>query len=441
VPAVLSYPPMSSIVVRGGTRLSGSVAISGSKNAALPIMCAALLNEQPVRLRNIPALKDVRLTGDVLHSLGAEYALEGEYASALVNAGTITSTAPPYELVNQMRASFLVMGPLLARYGEADVPLPGGCEIGARPVDEHLAAFRQLGAEITQQAGLIKARARKLVGTEIYLNKPSVGATENVVMAASLAEGTTVLHNAALEPEVVDLCNFLARCGVGIGGIGTKSITIHGQPRLSAAVDYTIIPDRIEAGTYLLALVGTRGEGTVHNARPDHLEALVLKLRECGVAVDHGDDWIEVQSPQELRAVTIKTDVYPGFPTDLQAQMSAVMTTASGIGAVHETIFESRMKHIPELIRLGAKVQISGDSAIIEGHQHGLNGAPVEAHDLRCAAALVVAGLMASGETRISGLSYLLRGYERMPEKVAGIGGHVEYEYNPEPVASQVDEP
>jgi UDP-N-acetylglucosamine 1-carboxyvinyltransferase len=326
-----------------------------------------------------------------------------------------------------MRASFLVLGPLLARFGEATVPLPGGCEIGVRPVGEHLAAMRALGAEIRQEAGLIHARAERLTGAEIYFDKPSVGATENAVMAATLAEGSTVLHNCALEPEVVDLCHFLTRCGVAIEGIGTKSITVHGQSRLSTGIEYSVTPDRIEAGTFLIALAATGGEGAVHGARPDHLESLILKLRDCGAAVDHGEDWIEVKA-RGLRPALVDTGTYPGFPTDLQAQMTAMLTAAAGVSTVHESVFERRMAHVPELIRMGARIQISGDTAIIEGTPGGLSGAPVEAHDLRCAAALVIAGLMATGRTEITGLRFLRRGYERLPEKVAGLGGTVRFE-------------
>lgn len=417
---------MGDILVRGGVPLHGAVQISGSKNAALPILVAALLNEQPVTIHNVPALKDVDVTAQVLRSLGAQCEC-CDSGKVRVDAGRIDSTEPPYALVNQMRASFLVLGPLLARFGEARVPLPGGCEIGVRPVGEHLSAMRALGAEISQEAGTIHAVAKRLVGAEIYFDHASVGATENALMAATLADGTSTLHNAAMEPEVVDLCNFLTRCGVRIEGVGTKTITVHGQQRLSAGIEYSVIPDRIEAGTYLLALVGTGGEGTVHGARPDHLEALVIKLREAGVSVDFGDDWIEVRSHGPLRALNITTDVYPGFPTDLQAQLTSVLCFADGFSTVRETIFESRLRHVGELLRMGAAITISGDTALISGRPGDMAGAQVQAHDLRCAAALVIAGLMANGETEIDGLRFLLRGYERLPEKFAGIGGNVKY--------------
>lgn len=429
---------MQHILLRGGKPLSGSVAISGSKNAALPIMCAALLNEQPVILRNVPPLQDIANMEEVLRLLGA--GCERNADTLRIDAGSLSSQAPPYELVNKMRASFLVLGPLLARFGNAEVPLPGGCEIGARPVGEHLAVMRALGAEIRQEGGVIYAKADKLVGTEIHLNMPSVGATENGVMAAALADGTTVIHNAALEPEVEDLCRFLTRCGVQIEGVGSKRIIVRGQPRIAAAIDYTVIPDRIEAGTYLLMLVGTGGSGTVRNARPEHLEALLMKLRELGVNVSTGEDWISVSTPRRLHPVQVKTAVYPGFPTDLQPQITTVLTGAAGVSSVSETVFERRMTHVPELVRMGARIQLSGDAAVIEGapqlrrdplepvgpvkgEARGLGGAPVEASDLRCAAALVIAGLMADGETRISGVAHLLRGYENMPHKVAELGG------------------
>lgn len=427
---------MTSIVVKGGKPLSGQVRISGAKNACLPIMAATLLNEQPVRLGNVPHLEDVRVMGEVLASVGAVCTGAGHEHEIEINAGSVNSTAPPYELVNRMRASFLVLGPLVARFGEASVPLPGGCAIGARPVNEHLRALKILGAEVTQESGLIVARASKLKGAEIYLNIASVGATENTIMAATLAEGTTTIHNAAEEPEVVDLCDFLTRCGVGIEGTGTKSITIHGQSRISAAVEYEAIPDRVEAGTYMLALAGTGGSGKVTAMRPDHIETLVLKMRECGIELEAGADWIEVNSPPKLKAVNLRTEIYPGFPTDLQPQLTTVLTHAAGISTVNETVFEQRLSHGPELRRMGAKVRINGVNATIEGQPGCLSGVPVEAHDLRCCAALVIAGLMATGETRIKGLKHLRRGYENLPEKFAALGGSVSYQPTAAPKAA-----
>jgi UDP-N-acetylglucosamine 1-carboxyvinyltransferase len=389
-------------------------------------MAATLLNEQPVRLKNVPLLEDVRIMGEVLASLGAVCDGMGQTHEVGADCSRITSMEPPYELVNRMRASFLVLGPLVARFGRASVPLPGGCAIGARPVGEHLRALEALGAEVRQDAGRIVAEADKLMGADIYLNISSVGATENAVMAAALAEGTTTVHNAAEEPEVTDLCNFLTRCGVAVEGAGTKSVTVHGQSRISAAVDYTVIPDRAEAGTYLLAIVGTGGGGTVR-CRPDHLESLLLKLREMGVVVRSGDDWVSVEAPAEMQAASLRTEVYPGFPTDLQPQASSVLTIARGTSTVEETIFEQRLSHVPELVRMGANLRISGEVVVVEGAPGCLTGVPVEAHDLRGAAALVVAGLIASGETSIDGLKHLVRGYEELPAKIAMLGGKVDY--------------
>lgn len=420
------------MLIRGGKPLSGTLQVSGSKNASLPILCAALLNEQAVHLHNVPALQDVTVIGEVLKSVGATFDRPDPDHTIHINAAGAQPLEPPYELVNKMRASFLVLGPMLARFGEAHVPLPGGCELGARPVGEHLAVMEALGASITQDGGLITARADRLIGTELYLNIVSVGATENALMAATLAQGTTVIHNAAEEPEVVDLCHFLQHCGVELQGVGTNTIAVQGQKRVSAEVDYSVIPDRIEAGTYLLALAGTGGSGRVEGARPAHLEALLLKLRECGVRMEHMGNDVIVHESQQIRAVNLRTAVYPGFPTDLQPQMTTLLCRASGVSTVIETIFERRMSHIPELLRMGARIQLSGETAVIEGRpgeagQSLLTGAPVEAHDIRCSAALVIAGLMAGGETRIHSLHHLLRGYERMPEKLRALGADVEF--------------
>ncbi len=420
------------MVIRGGKPLSGTVHVSGSKNASLPILCAALLNEQAVQLHNVPALQDVSVIGEVLKSVGATFERPEPNHTIVINAANAQPLVPPYELVNKMRASFLVLGPLLARFGEAHVPLPGGCELGARPVGEHLAAMEALGASITQEGGLITARANRLIGTELYLNIVSVGATENALMAATLAEGVTVIHNAAEEPEVVESCHFLQHCGVELRGVGTNSITVHGQRRVSAAVDYSVIPDRIEAGTYLLALAGTGGTGRVEGARPAHLEALLLKLRECGVRLEHMGNDVIVHDSSQIKAVNLRTAVYPGFPTDLQPQMTTVLCRATGVSTAIETVFERRMSHVPELMRMGARIQLSGETAVIEGRpaEDGLsmlNGAPVEAHDIRCSAALVIAGLMARGETRIHNLQHLLRGYEKLPEKLRAIGADLDF--------------
>jgi len=420
---------MCMIVVNGGKPLSGEVGISGAKNACLPIIAATLLNEQPVTLHNVPRLDDVKFMGELISILGASSDGASTSNTVAINAADVNITEPPYEVVKKMRASFLVLGPLLARFGRASVPLPGGCAIGQRPVGEHLAALRALGAEVRQEAGRIIAQADRLVGTDIYLNVSSVGATENALMAAALAEGQTTIHNAAEEPEVVDLCRFLTRCGVKIEDTGTKSITIHGQSRISAAVEYSVIPDRIEAGTYLLAIIATGGSGRIAHVVPEHLEALLFKLRECGVQIETGDDWINVDSPAVLKPATVRTEVFPGFPTDLQPQMTAVLTQADGVSTVIETIFESRMNTVPELRRMGAKMRVSDGTVVIEGRPGCLTGVPVEAHDLRGAATMVIAGLAAQGQTRIEGLQHLLRGFESMPEKFAALGGDVTFEH------------
>jgi UDP-N-acetylglucosamine 1-carboxyvinyltransferase len=424
---------MPHIHVAGGTPLHGEVRASGSKNSALPLLAAALLCGRPLTLRNVPDLHDVNVMCAVLRSLGADAAWQGSAPDGYVavDASALTSTEPPYELVNRMRASFLVLGALLARYGEAIVPLPGGCEIGVRPVGEHLSALKALGADLQQEGGRIVAHAPggRLRGAEVYLNMPSVGATENTLMAASLADGTTVIHNCAMEPEVTDLCNFLTALGVEIEGSGSKSITIRGQRELHCSeLAYDVIADRIEAGTYLLAIAGTGGSGRVDGARAEHLDGFLSKLRESGATVEGDGSGTYVSAPAEarLRPVHIRTDYFPGFPTDLQPQFATVLTAADGTSTIHETVFEKRMGHVPELIRMGAQLELSGDTLVIQGGTT-LSGAPVEATDLRGAAALVLAGLMAQGETRIAGLNFLRRGYELLPQKLATLGGRVEY--------------
>ena len=433
---VLCYPAVPSIIVNGGRPLSGSVAASGSKNASLPVLAACLLNDQPVVLENVPRLHDVEIICEVLRALGATISPVPRDHERSIDSSSVNSTEPPYELVRQMRASFLVLGPLLARFHEASVPLPGGCNIGPRPVNEHLSALEALGAEIVQESGRIVARADRLVGTEISMNIVSVGATENAVMAASLAEGVTTIYNASSDPDVVDLCDFLIACGVGIEGAGTKKLVIHGQEQISRAVSYRVSPDRIEAGTFLLALAATGGDGIVRNVEPEHLEPLLHKLQSCGIELEIGDDTIRVVGNGPFRATNIETAPHPGFPTDLQPQMSVLLSAADGVSTVTEHIFEKRLSHVPELMRMGAKMQVHGESIFIEGQRGALAGVPVEAHDLRCAAALVIAGLMASGETRIDGLEHLVRGYEALPDKMSQLGGDVRFDLDHETAAA-----
>lgn len=424
---------MPHIHITGGRALNGTVQASGSKNSALPLLAAALLAARPVTLHNVPNLQDVDVMCAVLRSTGAGAVRTGDppNGSVRLDASTLANCEPPYELVNRMRASFLVLGALLARQGEAAVPLPGGCEIGVRPVGEHLAALKALGAELHQEGGRIVAHAPggRLRGAEVYLNMPSVGATENTLMAASLAEGTTVIHNCAMEPEVADLCSFLEQLGVPVEGAGSRSITVHGQRELGySELSYSVMPDRIEAGSYLLALLGTGGAGRVEGAIPEHLDGFLSKLREAGAQVEPDGSGTAVAAPPSgrLRAVNIRTDYFPGFPTDLQPQFAAALACAEGTSTVHETVFEKRMGHVPELNRMGGQLELNGDTLVISGVD-GLSGAPVEATDLRGAAALVIAGLMASGQTHITGLNYLLRGYEMLPQKFASLGGSVEF--------------
>ncbi|MCB1217756.1 UDP-N-acetylglucosamine 1-carboxyvinyltransferase [bacterium] len=422
---------MASIIVRGCGPLQGTVSASGSKNAALPIIAACLLNDRPVHLHNVPALEDVRIMREVLSSLGARCSGPDEHGRMSIDCAAISRTDPPYELVNRMRASFVTLGPLLARFGHAEVPLPGGCQIGARPVGEHTAAMKALGAEITQEAGQIVARAERLQGAEVFLSIASVGATQNALMAAALAEGRSVIHNAAREPEVAEVCSFLAAMGVEIEGIGTSIITVHGQGGISRELEYSVIPDRIEAGTYLLAIAGSGGSGSVANIIPAHLEALTSKMREMGITVEEGRDSISVSGPPELLPTDIRTAAHPGFPTDLQPQFSVLLTIANGVSQVSETVFERRMGHFPELTRMGATVKTANGTAVIQGRPGCLSGVQVDAFDLRGAAAMVLAGLFAEGETVISGLDFIRRGYEHLPEKFASLGGSVRFSDEP----------
>ena len=418
---------VASIIVRGSGPLHGTVSASGSKNAALPIIAACLLNDRPIRLHNVPALQDVRIMREVLASLGASCSGPDSDGGMQVDAARVNRTDPPYELVNRMRASFVTLGPLLARFGHAEVPLPGGCQIGARPVGEHIAAMKALGADISQEAGKIVARAERLRGAEVFLSIASVGATQNALMAAALADGDSTIHNAALEPEVVEVCHFLSAMGVEIEGTGSSIIHVHGRPSISCELDYSVIPDRIEAGTYLLAIAGSGGSGKVCNIVPEHLEALTIKMREMGITVEEGEDCIHVAGPEVLQPTDIRTGSHPGFPTDLQPQVSVLLTLADGVSQVSETVFERRMGHFPELTRMGARVKTANGNAVIQGRPGCLSGVQVDAFDLRGAAAMVLAGLFAEGETIISGLDFIRRGYENMPGKFATLGGFVHF--------------
>jgi UDP-N-acetylglucosamine 1-carboxyvinyltransferase len=412
---------MDKIVITGGKRLEGEVRVSGAKNAALPILASVLLGGGECTLRNVPQVRDVLTMTQLLQLLGATVKVEGD--CVVMNLEALRSSEAPYDLVRTMRASVVVLGPLLARWGEAMVSLPGGCAIGPRPVNLHLAGLEQLGASVKLEHGYIKARASQLKGGRICLDYPTVTGTENLMMAACLAKGTTVIENAAREPEVVDLAAFLVKRGARIFGAGSDTITIEGVRALHGA-DHEVIPDRIEAGTYLTAGAITGGDVCVKDCRPQHLEAVTAKLREAGAQVTEGKEWIRIQAPGRLRSVDVKTYPYPGFATDMQAQIMALMCVAQGTSVITETVFESRFMHVPELRRMGAVIKVEGNHAVVTGIA-ALSGAPVMASDLRASAGLVVAGLAAEGETEVSRVYHLDRGYERFEEKLTSLGAAV----------------
>lgn len=416
---------MEKLIVKGGNRLVGAVKTSGAKNAVLPIIAASILGTTPSHLDEVPMLEDVHTISEVLKCLGLAVECSPEKNVLDIDSTEITSYEAPYELVRTMRASFLVMGPLLARIGKARISMPGGCAIGARPIDIHLKGFEALGVKIEQGHGYIEASAPEgLKGTSIYFDFPSVGATENIMMAASLAEGTTILENAAEEPEIVDLANYLNKMGAKIRGAGTDTIRIEGVDKLHGA-DYTIIPDRIEAGTYMIAAAMTGGDVVVENVLPEHQKPLIAKLREAGAVVEEDIDKVCVIGKNPLKAVSIKTLPYPGFPTDMQAQMMAMMVIAEGRSKVTETVFENRFMHVVELNRMGAQISTEGRSAVIDGPCK-LTGCDVRATDLRAGAAMILAGLVAEGTTRIGDLHHIDRGYENIVAKLKNLGADIE---------------
>jgi len=416
---------LEKLIVKGGNRLVGAVKTSGAKNAVLPIIAASILGTTPSHLDEVPMLEDVHTISEVLKCLGLAVECSPEKNVLDIDSTEITSYEAPYELVRTMRASFLVMGPLLARIGKARISMPGGCAIGARPIDIHLKGFEALGVKIEQGHGYIEASAPEgLKGTSIYFDFPSVGATENIMMAASLAEGTTILENAAEEPEIVDLANYLNKMGAKIRGAGTDTIRIEGVDKLHGA-DYTIIPDRIEAGTYMIAAAMTGGDVVVENVLPEHQKPLIAKLREAGAVVEEDIDKVRVIGKNPLKAVSIKTLPYPGFPTDMQAQMMAMMVIAEGRSKVTETVFENRFMHVVELNRMGAQISTEGRSAVIDGPCK-LTGCDVRATDLRAGAAMILAGLVAEGTTRIGDLHHIDRGYENIVAKLKKLGADIE---------------
>jgi UDP-N-acetylglucosamine 1-carboxyvinyltransferase len=411
------------IVIKGGAILDGEVVVSGSKNAALPLLFATLLTRDRVVLRNVPALADVRTAMNVLRHLGARVSASPDGHTVTVEARDIGTTEATYDLVKTMRASFLVLGPLVARFGRARVSRPGGCAIGARPVDLHLAGLEKMGARIRLSEGYVEAAADRLRGATILLDFPSVGATQQLMMAAALAEGTTVIENAAREPENVCLAGLLERMGASVRGAGTSEVVVEGRPELGGA-DQAVIPDRIEAGTYMVAAAITGGQVDVAGARRDHLEAFVAKLREAQVTVVEREGGMRVEGNGRLAAVDVTTMPFPGFPTDLQAQFMALMTRASGTSTFRETVFENRLQHIQELARMGAKIHIQGNQATVNGPSP-LSGAPVMATDLRASVCLVLAGLAAGGTTRISRVYHLDRGYEQVERKLSALGADI----------------
>ncbi|HDJ2269966.1 TPA: UDP-N-acetylglucosamine 1-carboxyvinyltransferase [Staphylococcus aureus] len=417
---------MDKIVIKGGNKLTGEVKVEGAKNAVLPILTASLLaSDKPSKLVNVPALSDVETINNVLTTLNAGVTYKKDENAVVVDATKTLNEEAPYEYVSKMRASILVMGPLLARLGHAIVALPGGCAIGSRPIEQHIKGFEALGAEIHLENGNIYANAKDgLKGTSIHLDFPSVGATQNIIMAASLAKGKTLIENAAKEPEIVDLANYINEMGGRITGAGTDTITINGVESLHG-VEHAIIPDRIEAGTLLIAGAITRGDIFVRGAIKEHMASLVYKLEEMGVELDYQEDGIRVRAEGELQPVDIKTLPHPGFPTDMQSQMMALLLTANGHKVVTETVFENRFMHVAEFKRMNANINVEGRSAKLEGKSQ-LQGAQVKATDLRAAAALILAGLVADGKTSVTELTHLDRGYVDLHGKLKQLGADIE---------------
>lgn len=415
---------MDKLIIHGNVPLSGEIRISGAKNAALPILTASLLSSGKVQISNIPHLQDVTTTMSLLGQMGAHLTLD-ERSNIEVDASRVNSHYAPYELVRTMRASILVLGPLLGRFGKAEVSLPGGCAIGTRPVDQHLKGMQAMGADIRVENGYIKAHCRKrLQGATVVMDIVTVTGTENIMMAAVLAEGQTIIHNAAREPEVEDLANFLKALGANISGAGTTTIVIDGVKELSGG-SYNVMPDRIETGTYLTAAAITRGKVKLKNTRPDLLESILIKLAEAGAYIETGPDWISLDMKgNRPRAINVSTAPYPAFPTDMQAQLMALNTIAEGTGIITETVFENRFMHVQELQRMGANISLKGNTAICTGIEQ-LLGAPTMATDLRASASLVLAGLAATGETSVDRIYHIDRGYECIEEKLSQLGARI----------------
>lgn len=414
---------MDKLLIQGGSTLNGTVNISGAKNAALPILAGTLLATEPVTVRNVPHLKDVTTMLSLLQIMGVQVTVD-DHLVVQINASAVDNLEAPYELVKTMRASILVLGPLLARFGRANVSLPGGCAIGARPVNLHVAGLQAMGAEVSVENGFIKARAKRLRGAHIVFDTVTVTGTENLLMAAVLADGETVLENAAREPEITDLANFLIGLGARIEGAGSSTIVIHGVDRVGGT-EHKVLPDRIETGTYLVAAAMTGGCVRAQNTAPETLEAVLIKLAEAGARIESGKDWVEVDMQGKRPAsVDIRTAPYPAFPTDMQAQFCALNAIANGVATVTETVFENRFQHLLEMQRMGADIRIQGNTAICTGVA-ALNAAPVMATDLRASAGLVLAGLAAEGETVVDRIYHVDRGYERIEEKLGQLGASI----------------
>ncbi|WP_322520585.1 UDP-N-acetylglucosamine 1-carboxyvinyltransferase [Guyparkeria halophila] len=415
---------MNKLLIRGGTPLDGEIRISGAKNAVLPMMAASLLADSPVIIENVPHLQDVTTTMELLGRMGATLTV-GDQMSVEVDTTTVDTLEAPYDLVRTMRASILTLGPMLARFKKARVSLPGGCAIGTRPVDIHLKGLEALGADVRVEGGYIETAAEQLVGARIVLDQVTVTGTENLMMAAVFAKGETVLENAAREPEVVDLANFLNAMGADVRGAGSDVIRIHGVERLQG-VRYRVLPDRIETGTYLVAAAMTRGRILVRDTRPELLDAVLAKLEQAGAEIELGEDWIRLDMHgRRPKAVDIRTAPHPGFPTDMQAQFVAMNAVAEGTSTVVETIFENRFMHVQEIQRMGADIHIEGNTAIIRGVE-ALSGAPIMATDLRASASLVLAGLVANGETVVNRIYHIDRGYESIEEKLSRLGANIQ---------------
>ncbi len=414
---------MDKLIVNGGVPLRGEIRISGAKNAALPVLVASLLTKEPLRIGNVPHLQDITTTMELLGRMGVRLVVD-EHMTIEADASAIHTLRAPYDLVRTMRASILVLGPLLARFGEAEVSMPGGCAIGSRPVNLHIKGLQAMGADITIEDGYIRARTKRLKGARIFMDAVSVTGTENLLMAAALADGTTVIENAAREPEIIDLANCLNSMGARVSGAGSAVLTIEGVRELHGA-RHDIIPDRIETGTYLVAAAMTGGSVKLRCARPMLLEAVLDKLREAGAAIEVGSDFIRLSMEgRELRAVNVRTAPYPAFPTDMQAQFVVLNAIASGTGTVVETVFENRFMHVHELQRMGADITMEGNMAVVRGVK-ALHGAPVMATDLRASASLVLAGLVARSETLIDRIYHIDRGYECIEEKLAQLGARI----------------